>query len=1470
MNVPTMKLIKRLVLLIGLIAAPLSYAGTDLDGIPDDSDNCPTVANPDQADFDGDGRGDACDADDDADGVIDQLDPFPFNPNYSADTDGDGLPDSYETSIGLDPEVDDASDDEDEDNLTNYEEFEAQTDPFNSDTDYDTLPDGYEVNNRRDPLIADYQLYGEWSGGGNCLLDRKQNLLCGEGNEAQFSGLVSNVKRVERSLFCGIASGSIECVGEFERVSNAFSNAYTEARSALVDYEVQDFLFYQNAPICMLLSEPAKVVCVDSDGVLDRDGDGDDDLQDPCPSARDNSLCTVDRSGHDRLALGYDSYLFSGDRRVESNISRPEDLILSYDSSKDAIVSAGVSSCATNTLVQEWDLQHVFSDREPVVGESVTCIGDQKFPDLTFLNGAASVRNLATFNRGYGINDILCALTSDGVFSCGLKVSGKYPQVENVVASNGNALLTSSGIEHFNPYDEFDYQIEVDSASLFAGGVIEAAGQCIWFAGVEGAYCFGYDPNDQLSWIRGKPLPDDIKYLNSTELCILYATQIFCRTRNSAGGPNSDLVFTFTVPEGHEYVGTVLRAFSSGNTVYPLSVFEDGETGEQVVAKPNGYNPQIPSWLSEQLGSIVDITASGCVLTVSTVVCESDPNVSGLPELLNPTKVAAYTSNAVIGGSRAKVCVIEQRGVFCSHRQMPLITDATDLVFTNGSNVDICVTRSSGDIQCYDSTAELVYESSDLEQVVTYRGNYNESPCGIFGGQLRCSGDYGEFTFNKVVGEYSFDPDGDGVPNYKPDLYPFNSAESGDFDGDGIGDNEDTDDDSDGIPDDEDPYPLDTDNDGLNNDVDEDDDSDGLNDDVDPAPLDTDNDGLNNDVDSDDDGDGVDDVDDQLPLDPTGYLDNDGDGISDPVDPDDDNDGLDDEFDEFPFDPNEQVDSDGDGVGNNADAFPFDETETSDTDGDGVGDNSDAFPEDPDETIDTDGDGVGDNGDAFPNDASETVDSDGDGVGDNADAFPNDASETRDTDGDGLGNNADLDDDGDGLADTDEAQLGTDPLNADTDRDGVNDGQDAFPTDPSETTDSDGDGVGNNGDAFPFDSSETQDSDSDGVGDNADAFPNDASETIDTDSDGVGNNADPDDDGDGLSDIDEVNLGTDPLLSDTDSDGTDDGQDAFPNDASEDTDSDSDGVGDNADVFPNDPSETQDSDGDGVGDNSDAFPGNPNETLDTDSDGIGNNADSDDDGDGVNDAQDAFPLDPSETADTDADGVGNNADADDDNDGILDGDDAFPLDASETIDTDGDGTGNNADTDDDGDGLSDNQEIEIGTDPLLRDSDEDGVDDGGDAFPTDNSETTDSDGDGVGDNADAFPNDSTETTDTDGDGVGDNGDAFPNDASETSDNDSDGLGDNADNDDDNDGYADNVDAFPLDADENTDTDGDGLGNNEDTDDDGDGFSDADELSAGTDPLNESSYPVVEEDTSGMPIWLYYITTQLDSAAKQEN
>ena len=91
----------------------ISLPDEDGDGIPDASDNCLLVANPNQTDTDGDGDGNACDTDDD----------------------NDGMPDTYELSKGFKPlNPADADEDADSDGYSNLAEYGAGTDPLDPDS----------------------------------------------------------------------------------------------------------------------------------------------------------------------------------------------------------------------------------------------------------------------------------------------------------------------------------------------------------------------------------------------------------------------------------------------------------------------------------------------------------------------------------------------------------------------------------------------------------------------------------------------------------------------------------------------------------------------------------------------------------------------------------------------------------------------------------------------------------------------------------------------------------------------------------------------------------------------------------------------------------------------------------------------------------------------------------------------------------------------------------------------------------------------------------------------------------------------------------------------------------------------------------------------------------------------------------------------------------------------------------------
>lgn len=311
-------------------------------------------------------------------------------------------------------------------------------------------------------------------------------------------------------------------------------------------------------------------------------------------------------------------------------------------------------------------------------------------------------------------------------------------------------------------------------------------------------------------------------------------------------------------------------------------------------------------------------------------------------------------------------------------------------------------------------------------------------------------------------------------------------------------------------------------------------------------------------------------------------LDSDHDRMINALDIDDDNDGI-------PTVAESKQDTDSDGVPDYLDL---------DADGDGIPDHKEAGIS----GVDADNDGVVDEYDV---DQSGGEDHNGDGI-DSARVLP-------DRDGDGIADVRDVLDDGvagdldqDGLSNQLERQLGTDPLSPDSDSDGVPDtleiGTGAVPLD----TDSDG-------------RPDILDSDDDNDGvltqQEVPSLPV-PPYLLDTDADGVPNYLDTDDDGDGIASRDE-DTNRNGLLpdDDTDFDGIANYLDYDDSDGA-DADRDNDGLTDWQELALGSNPAGTDTDGDGVSDELEIglYESAP---ADTDNDGVFDFLDQDDDGDGI-------------------------------------------------------------------------------------------------------------------------------------------------------------------------------------------------------------------------------------------------------------
>ncbi len=256
---------------------------------------------------------------------------------------------------------------------------------------------------------------------------------------------------------------------------------------------------------------------------------------------------------------------------------------------------------------------------------------------------------------------------------------------------------------------------------------------------------------------------------------------------------------------------------------------------------------------------------------------------------------------------------------------------------------------------------------------------------------------------------------------------------------------------------------------------------------------------------------------------------------------------------------------------------------------------------------------------------------------------------------------------------------------------------------------------------------------------------------VDTDKDGIPNSRDDDDDNDGLTDAEELELGTNPIDPDTDHDLLEDASELLNGTSPVNGDSDGDGISDGMEVIilGTDPLD-RDTDGGGACDiqelehRTDPLdPDDDVDSLDFDCDGLTDEEEAahgtdprswDSDLDGLTDAEEiALGTDPNDP-DTDGDLLPDGMELDmrtdpnrqdTDGDGLTDGEETgWTVLGSKWItdptmaDTDGDGLPDGATfeqrplhVDADRDGLTDDREREHGMDPLSGDTDGDGISD---------------------------------------------------------------------------------------------------------------------------------------------------------------
>ena len=286
----------------------------DNDGVLDTSDTCPLLAGAEQTDTDSDGQGDACDADDDADGLDDAGDNCPGSANADqTDSDGDGQGDACDGDSDGDGI---ANGNDNCPTVANSSQEDVEADGIGDACDDDNDNDGVSNGGDNCPTVhnaSQADLDGDHLGDacdadadGDDVDDAGDNCLFKANNDqADTDGDGDGDACDSDDDDDGIEDGLDNCQ---QSANTDQANADLDARGDACDDDDDNDTISDAADNCDFAAN-ADQADLDADGLgdacdSDRDGDGFDNATDNCPSLGNADQADLDQDGQGDLCDG--------------------------------------------------------------------------------------------------------------------------------------------------------------------------------------------------------------------------------------------------------------------------------------------------------------------------------------------------------------------------------------------------------------------------------------------------------------------------------------------------------------------------------------------------------------------------------------------------------------------------------------------------------------------------------------------------------------------------------------------------------------------------------------------------------------------------------------------------------------------------------------------------------------------------------------------------------------------------------------------------------------------------------------------------------------------------------------------------------------------------------------------------------------------------------------------------------------